>query len=344
MAKGTNKRGEITINDIAKELGIAASTVSRALNDSSKISETTKQKVRKVAEELGYELNLVASSLSKNKTNLIGVVVPNINSQFFARALSGIQDEARAAGYNVIISQTNESYEQEVEVLKVMNSARVDGLIVSLTMETQKTDHFNALVRKNVPIVMFDRVNFSVPGPKIIVDNYEASYKATQHLVSNGCKRIAHLAGNLRCKVFEDRAEGYRDALSKNKLSLLPQFLLACDLTEKDTRDAMKLWMSLDERPDGIVVASASAGLMLASIARSYGITIPNDLAIISLGNERCNELMIPSISAVDMPGMEMGKTAAVNLIETIRSEKIEDRIILKPIQLLMRNSTFKMS
>ncbi|MCU4176142.1 LacI family DNA-binding transcriptional regulator [Carboxylicivirga sp. N1Y90] len=344
MAKGTSKSGEITINDIAKELNIAASTVSRALNNSTKISEATKQKVRKVAEELGYEINLVASSLSKNKTNLIGVVIPNINSQFFAHALSGIQEEAKAAGYNVIISQTNESYEQEVEVMKVMNSARVDGLIVSLTMETKSTDHFNALVRKSVPIVMFDRVNFSVPGPKIVVDNYEASFKATQHLIGNGCKRIAHLAGNLSCKVFEDRAEGFKEALNKNILPLLPQFLLACDLNEKDTREAMKLWMSLDERPDGIVVASASSGLMIASIARSYGVTIPGDLAIISLGNERCNELMIPSISAVDMPGSEMGKAAAINLIETIKTGHIEDRIILKPIQLLMRNSTFKMA
>jgi len=336
------KKREITINDIAKELNIAASTVSRALNDSDKISEATKLKVKKVAQDLGYELNLVASSLSRNKTNLIGVVVPSINSYFFSKALSGIQQEAKDAGYNVIISQTNESLKSEVEVLKMMNSLRVDGLVVCLSVETMNGDHFAALVKKNVPIAMFDRVSYDVPGPKIVVDNYEASYKATEHLAKIGCKSIAHLAGHLGCKVFSERAEGFKDALKSKNLPLLPQFLLSCDLSEKDTQEAFKIWLSQKQRPDGIVVGSASAGLALTGMAKSYNINIPDELAIIAIGNERCNEMMTPSLSAIDMPGEEMGKAAALKLLKRINSGAVDNSIVVKPFRLLIRNSTFR--
>lgn len=336
------KKGEITINDIAKELNISPSTVSRALNNNMKISDATKEKVKAVARDLGYELNLVASSLSKNKTNVIGVIIPHLGSQFFAKALSGIQEVARENGYNVIISQTNESLQQEIEMTRVMNSARVDGLVCCLTMETKEVDHFNVFVKKGVPVAMFDRVSYSVPGPKIVVDNYEAGYVATEHLINQGCRRIAHLGGAVSSKVFQERAEGYQDALKKHGIELLPQYLLSSDLSEQDARDAMRLWMNLSEKPDGIVAASASSGLVLASAAKSLGVGLPDELLIISLGNERCNEFVTPSLSAVDMPGYEMGKAAVEQLIKCIDEGVDESSITLKPIQLLIRNSSFK--
>lgn len=338
----SDKKGEITINDIAKELNISPSTVSRALNDNAKISEATKEKVRAVAHDLGYELNLVASSLSKNKTNVIGVIIPHIGSQFFAKALSGIQEVARDNGYNVIICQTNESVQQEKEMTRVMNSARVDGLVCCLTMETKDVSHFDVFVKKGVPVAMFDRVSYEVPGPKIVVDNYEAGYTATEHLVALGCKRIAHLAGAASSKVFEERAEGFKDALQKNGLPLLSQFLLSSDLTEQDAREAVRLWMNLPEKPDGIVAASASTGLVIASAAKNMGVVLPEELSIISLGNERCNEFVTPSLSAIDMPGYDMGKSAVNQLINCIREEREDSSITLKPIQLLIRNSSFK--
>jgi len=342
MSVPDKRKGEITINDIAKELNISPSTVSRALNDNAKISDATKERVRKVAQDLGYELNLVASSLSKNKTNIIGVIIPHIGSQFFSQALSGIQEVAQAKGYNVIICQTNESVQQEVEMTKVMNSARVDGVVACLTMETEDVSHFDVFAKKNIPVAMFDRVNYAIPGPKIVVDNYEAAYLATEHLVTIGCKRIAHLAGSLASKVFEDRAEGYKDALKKHGIPLLSQYLLSSDLTEKDARDATKLWMSLPEKPDGIVAGSASSGLLIASAAKSMGVKLPEELSLISLGNERCNEIITPSLSAVDMPGLEMGRSAADHLIKCIKKGKVDGGITLKPIQLVIRNSSFK--
>ena len=342
MSKLNSNKGEITINDIAGELHISPSTVSRALNDNVKISEATKERVRKVAKDLGYELNFVASGLSKNKTNIIGVIVPHIGSQFFAQALSGIQEVAQSNGYNVIICQTNESVEQEVEMTKVMNSARVDGLLACLTMETEDIGHFNVFSKKNTPVAMFDRVSYAVPGPKVVVDNYEAAYLATEHLANTGCKRIAHLAGSLSSKVFEDRAEGYKYALQKNKLPLLPQFLLSSDLSEQDVRDAVMLWMSLPEKPDGIVAGSASSGLLIASAVKVFGVRIPEELSLISLGNERCNEMITPSLSAIDMPGLEMGRSAASQLIKCIKKGVADNSITLQPIRLLIRNSSFK--
>ncbi|TRX70960.1 LacI family DNA-binding transcriptional regulator [Carboxylicivirga sp. M1479] len=335
-------KSEITINDIAKELKISPSTVSRALNDNAKISDVTKRKVKAVAQDLGYELNLVASSLSKNKTNIIGVIIPNIGSQFFAKALSGIQEVARSHGYNVIICQTNESVQQEIEMTRVMNSARVDGLVCCLTMETKDFSHFDVFVKKGIPVSMFDRVSYSVPGPKIVVDNYEAAYVATEHLINLGCKRIAHLAGVSTSKVFEDRAEGFKDALTKYELPLLSQYLLSSDLTEQDARDAIRIWMNLPEKPDGIVAASATTGLVIASAAKSLGVQLPEELSIISLGNERCNEFVTPSLSAIDMPGYEMGKSAVKQLIKSIADGELDNSITLKPIQLLIRNSSFK--
>ncbi|TAJ14741.1 LacI family transcriptional regulator [Marinilabiliaceae bacterium JC017] len=335
-------KSEVTINDIARALGISASTVSRSLNDSSKISEKTKSRVREMAVELGYELNLVASSLSKSKTNLIGVIIPRLNSQFFSQAVSGIEEVARQSGYQIIICQSNEDFTKECEMAKVLYSTRVDGVVACLSKETTTVEHFNVFIQKKVPVAMFDRVSYAIEGPKVVVDNYEGAYRATEHLIASGCTRLAHLAGPQNCKVFQERAEGFRDALKKAGLPLLPRHLLASDLNEKDVRDSMALWMGLKEAPDGIFTASATSGLLMLNLVRNYNVRVPEDMAFISFGNEPCNELITPSLSAVDMPGLDMGKAAAKHLVDAIEKKQNGDGIFLKPIQLLIRNSSFR--
>lgn len=335
------QQGKITIVEIAKELNISTSTVSRALNDNSKISDATKQRVREVAKKMGYELNLVASSLSKNKTNLIGIILPKLNSHFFSNALSGIQEIAKGKGYQVIICQTDESSDQEKEMVKALNAARVDGVIASLTVETRDISHFDVLKRNKIPVAMFDRVHFDIPGPKIVIDNYEGAYRATEHLIKTGCKRIAHLAGPQECKVFEERAKGFTDALKNNGVSLPPQFLLASDLNEKDAHDAFQFWMNKKERPDAIFTSNVTTGLIINTLSKNHGIKVPDDLSLITFGNEPCNEYIVPSLSAVEMPGKEMGKSAAAHLINAIESKKEDNRVEIKPFQLLIRNSSF---
>ena len=335
------KKG-ITINDIASALEISPSTVSRALNNSSKISEETKQKVWETASDLGYELNLVASSLSKRKTNVIGVILPVINRFFFSQILSGIEEVAYEHGYRILIAQTNESVVREQEILRMFSSTRVDGVIACLSLETRKVDHFIQLKKNGTPLVQFDRVHYDVDCTKVIVDNYDGANRATEHLIKSGCRRLVHLGGPMGIKVFEERANGFREALKANGLPIESHSILSTDLTAKDVRDSLRYWLELPEPPDGVFTASASTGLALLHMAKSFQIRIPEQLAVISFGNEPCNEYIEPSLSAIEMPGFEMGKSAAKFLFTEISNKNIPPSTIIKPLQLLIRNSSFR--
>ncbi len=332
----------ITINDIALSLSIAPSTVSRALNSSPRISEATRHKVLQKAQELGYELNLIASSLSKHRTGTIGLIVPNINQFFFSQAVSGIEAVTRENGCRLIIAQSNESLEREKEILRMFNSYRVDGIIASLSIETSDIAHFEVFHNKGLPFVLFDRVHYGLDCTKVVVDNYEGAYKAASHLIASGCRRPAHLGGPRKNRLFRERADGFTDALAKHAVPLLPNFLLSTDLTPTDVRDAMQLWMKQPEPPDGIFTASASTGLLMTRVARSYQVRVPDDLALITFGNEPCHEYTVPSLSAIDMPGYEMGSTAAMHLFRAITDPKSEKKLVIKPLQLYIRNSTHK--
>lgn len=332
----------ITINDIARSLDIAPSTVSRALNDSRRISEATRQKVRQKARELGYELNLIASSLSKHRTGTMGLVVPNISQSFFSLAVSGIESVTRENDCRLIIAQSNESLEREKDILRMFQSYRVDGVIASLSIETNDISHFKELQDKRIPLVLFDRVHYGLECTRVVVDNYEGAFKAASHLISSGCRRPAHLGGPLKNRLFRERADGFAEALAKHGTPLLPNFLLSTDLTHTDVQDAMRLWMNQPEPPDGIFTASASTGLLLTRIARNLHIRIPDDLALITFGNEPCHEYTVPSLSAIDMPGYEMGSTAAEHLFRAVSNPKTEKKLVIKPLQLYIRNSTLR--
>ncbi|NME70062.1 LacI family DNA-binding transcriptional regulator [Flammeovirga aprica] len=336
------KKESVTISDIAKKLNIATSTVSRALNNNEKISEATKKKVQDVALELGYEISLAASSLVKKSTNLIGVIVPKVGSEFYADVINGIQEKAQEKGYKVIICQSDENVKQEIEMTKVLNATRVDGVIACLSMETKSVEHFKAFEKNNIPIVMFDRVSYDINGPKVVIDDYEAGYVAANHLIKIGRENIAHLSGNTQVKAFEDRTHGFKDALKEHKLPLHPQFLLSCDLSEKDIRTALKMWMNGAQKPDAIITSSAQSGLILTTVLKSMGYNIPEDLSIITLGNTASNEFITPTLSAINIPGKEIGRASFDEIFTCIKEGKSSNNISVKPIQLLIRNSSFK--
>jgi LacI family transcriptional regulator len=335
-------KSNITITALAKALKVSPSTVSRALNDSNKISEKTKTRVREKAKELGYELNQVASSLSKNRTGMLGVIVPEIKSYFFSRALSGIEGVAHDSGFQIIIAQTNDSYKRERDICRMLQSARVDGVIASLSLETTDVGHFELLQKNNTPVVLFDRVNYELDCTKVLVDNYEGAYLATEHLIKTGCKRPVHFGGPPNCRLFHDRAEGFREALKRHGLTIDPDMILATDLTGKDVRDALKLWMNSGQTPDGIFTATASTGLLILHLLKTYNVSVPSEIAIISFGKEPCNELIEPSLSSVEMPGYDMGRTAVSHLINALSGRIIGHPTIIKPISLQIRNSSFK--
>lgn len=335
-------RTTITINDIARELNVAPSTVSRALNNSPKISEKTKELIRNKASELGYDLNLMASGLSRNKTNIIGVLIPAINSHFFSLVVSGIDDVAHPAGYRVIIAQSNDSYLREQEVLRMFSATRVDGVIACLSLETRDVTHFDKIRKNGIPLVLFDRVSYQVDCPRIEADNYDGAMQAVSHLIKTGCKRIAHLAGPMESRVFHERARGFQDALKNAGLPLYPGFLLSTDLSFKDTQEAMRLWLSLPEPPDAIFASGADSGLLITRMAREAGIDIPSKLAVVAFGNQPANEYIVPALSSVEMPGYDMGQSAMRFLLNEIDEHPARLQTSIKPVQLIIRNSSFR--
>lgn len=335
-------KSKVTISDIARELNVAPSTISRALNNNSQISEKTKELVQKKAAELGYDLNLHASSLSKKSTNIIGVVLPNITQHIFSQIVNGIESVAFDEGYQIIIAQTNESVIREKEVAQMFNSLRVAGVIAYLSVKTIDVSHLEKFKKSGIPLVLFDRVDSSLDCHKVIVDNYGGAFQAVSHLIKIGCKKIAHLGGPTESKVYYERAKGFIAALEAEKLELYPRFLLSTDLTHEDVRSVFKIWMSGDHKPDGIFVAGSDAGLLLIKIAGELGIKVPDELAIVTFGDEPANEYIDPSLSAIEMPGFEMGSAAIYELFEDIKGRSNGSKTIVQPLQLIVRRSSFK--
>lgn len=337
MSKAT-----ITINDIARELNVAPSTVSRALNNSSKISEKTKKLIQAKASELGYDLNLVASSLSRNKTSIIGVVVPTISSYFYSQAVSGIEEMAYDAGYRIIMAQTNESFEREQEIMSMFSATRVDGIIASLSLETRQITHLQKLKKNHIPLILFDRVNYSIDCHRVVIDDYDGAFQAASHLIKMGCKYPAYLGGPLGCKVFKEQARGFEDALKKHHIELLPQLSLSTDFSQKDVQDSIKLWLSLSQRPDGILVSDSAAALLVSRLVTGSGIRVPDEVAIVAMGFEPAHEYIVPALSSVEKPGFEMGRAAISHLIDEIEGRTNEHQTIIKPVQLVIRSSSFR--
>ena len=223
------KFNQVTIKDIARELNISPSTVSRALKDHPDISVDTKKAVNALAEKLNYQPNIVALNLRQKKTNTIGVIIPELVHFFFSTVISGIEDVAYQAGYNVILAQSNESYTREVAHVKALFNSRVDGMLLSLSRETTNFDHVESIISKGVPIVFYDRMYNSPTSSKVIVDDYAGAKEAVNHLISQGCKNIAHLVGAPNLIISIDRLRGYKDALRDNKIEIKEELIFSCD-------------------------------------------------------------------------------------------------------------------
>lgn len=339
-----NKKPSITIHDIAKKLNISASTVSRALNDNPRISKATKEKIKALALELGYEPNTIASNLRNQKTNTIGIVVPLINRHFFSSFISGVEEVAFSAGYNVIISQSNDLLEKEKKIVRSLFSNRVDGLIASLSMQTDEFDHFQMFTNKNIPLVFFDRVVPQLRANKIVVDDFALGFKATQHLIDQGYKRIAHLAGPTVLNTYHGRMEGYVSALKKNKLPVEKDLIIYNRLTRMDGEEAIKKLLALPSPPDAAFCGNDTSALSMIVYMKKIGIQIPQDFGIIGFSNEPFSEVVTPSISTMKQPAFEMGVKAAELLIQEIenKGKTRKYKTITMPTELVIRESSFR--
>lgn len=338
------KRQTTTIKDIAKELGISPSTVSRALKDHFEISQETKEAVKRVAKELNYQPNSLALSLRYSKSNTIGVIVPEIVHFFFSTVISGIEDIAQSRGYNVIITQSNESLEREVMNIQTLFNNRVDGVVVSLSKESYDHSHFEALMQKGLPIVFFDRVAEDLESSKVTVDDFLGGYQATQHLIQQGYKKIAHLAGPSGLDITHDRMEGYKKAHEEAGLAIDEGLIVTDKASNESDAYAAIFDLLKTKNPDGLFASNDLAAMGAIKAAQKYGKNVPIDFGVVGFSNWQFTALTNPSISTIEQPGFEMGQHAAELLLKQIDGgeEDVPFETIKLPTSLIARESSKK--
>lgn len=317
---------QVTIKDIARELGISPSTVSRALKDHPDISPETKKAVNELADKLNYQPNIVALNLRQSKTNTLGVIIPEIVHFFFSTVISGIEDVAYSAGYNVILTQSNESVEREKIDLKALFNSRVDGMLMSISRETTSFDHIESILSKGMPIVFFDRVYDNPQLSKVLVDDFEGAKEATLHLIEQGCKRIAHLEGPPHLAISTQRLDGYLEALKQHKIAINKELIIACPLGSiEEGKVATEKLLRLKTQPDAIFASNDLAAMGSMQAIKEKGLKIPNDVAVVGFSNWFFSAMMEPPLTSVDQPGFEMGQEAARLLIRHIEIKGKDD-------------------
>lgn len=329
-----------TIKDIAREVGVSISTVSRALRDMPEISEETKKRILEYSKEIDYQPNMVATSLVKRNSHLIGVLVPNMD-YFFATAVKGIDEAAMEAGYTVVISQSNESYGRELANTQRLINSQVDGLIVSLSSETQNLDHFKRIQKKETPLVIFDRDCPDIEASKVMLDNELGGCLATKHLIEGGCERIAFLGAQKGLAISIGREKGYRKALKEAGIPYRPELIIHGEFDKDDAYIRTMEELRKSQKPDGIFAVSDRLAIGAYMAIKDKGLRMPEDIALVGFNDEPITSLLFPSISSVSQPAFEMGKMAARLFIEQLNSdEEYENKVVYFKPELKIRDSS----
>ncbi|ALJ03728.1 LacI family transcriptional regulator [Pseudalgibacter alginicilyticus] len=337
------KKEKATIHDISKSLGIDSSTVSRALNDSPRVSKTTKDAVIQKAKELGYQKNSLASNLRTNKTHTIAVVLPRISRHFFSTVIAGIEETAYEAGYNVIICQTLDILDREKKIMSTLISNRVDGVIISISMETTNYEHLEAYRNLNNPIIFFDRPCDLENCTNINIDNFHASFMTTEHLIFEGCKHIAHFSGSQNIELYRQRKNGYLAALKKHNIKVNDHYIFESNLSEEDGINSAKKLLKLGT-VDGLISANDTAAIAAMQYFKSQGIKVPEDISVAGFNNDPISAVIDPSLTTINQPAFDIGKRASSLLLELIESKSTntDTPSTVLNSELIIRNSSKK--
>lgn len=337
----------ITLKKIAKEFGVSISTVSKALKDSHEISEETRGKIKAFADYYNYKPNSLALQLRNQKTSVIGVIIPEIVHHFFSTVIQGIEQYANSKGYSVMVCLSNESYEKEVSNFSVLTNGSVDGLIVSIARETQENqmyNHFNALIKDDFPLVLFDRIIDDVQCDKVIIDDIGGAFKATNHLAEIGAKRIALITTQDYITVGSLRKEGYLKSLITNKIPVDETLIYKINDNE-DLYEQIEKIINVPNPPDAILAVNEIYAAIALKIAKKRGFIIPSDIAIIGFTSGLISEFTDPSLTSVEQHGDLMGRQAAELLIDRIENTAPKEfqKEVISP-NLKIRESTLSMS
>ncbi|MDR6845486.1 LacI family DNA-binding transcriptional regulator [Flavobacterium granuli] len=337
-------KAKATLKQIAKELDVSVSTVSKALNDSPEISEQTKIRIKEYAKLKNYKPNVIGLNLKNRKTKTIGVIIPNILNSFFAKVFSGIEKVADENGYNVIMCISNESLDKEAHTLEMLSNGTIDGFVLSISEEAQKLQdysHFNSIINDGTPIVMFDRTTDEVECDKVIVDDFDSGYNATQRLIDLGCKNIALISTVDNLSVGKLRADGYLKALEDNNVAVNDNIILRTD-SEIDLIDKINDLYS-NNLVDGVFALEENDSVAALKVGVKKGYKIPKDLQIIGFADGiLASRRLSPSMTTVSQHGIEIGEVAVKLLIDRLESKeehKPYETVVIKT-QLKEREST----
>lgn len=331
---------KVNIKQLAKELNLSISTVSRALRDSYEISADTKKKVFALAKQLNYQPNPNASGLRGQKTKTIAVVIPEMVNDFFSLVIGGIEKVTQEQGYYLLFYFTHGDYELEVSFINTLANGRVDGVLLSMSRENNDNSHLLELNKNGIPLVLFDRVSDNLDSVKVTSDNYESAVTATRHLVDAGCKKIAYLQVHKNISIGKIRMNGYLDALQGSTRQ--QPLIVECSNENDETFETIEK-MLLEEKPDGIFASVEKLAVICYRVCEKINLRIPRDIKIISFSNLQTASLLNPSLTTITQPAFDMGEAAAKELLNIInkksRSASKDKHVILKSL-LMKRKST----
>jgi len=332
----------MNLKQLAKELNLSFSTVSKALRDSHEISIGTKNKVLAKAKELNYQVNPLASSFRKQKTKTIAVVIPEVVNDFFGPVINGIESIAQEKGYHVLIYLTHDDMQKEVAITQLLQNGRVDGIMMSLSAQTSNTTHLEVLKEKEIPLVFFDRIPEHIDVPKVTTDDYNSGIKATEHLIENGARRIAFLSISQKLSISNKRMNGYLEALKRNKIKQENNLVLSFDRDDAKNNDLIRELLKRKNRPDAIFASVEKLAVTTYEICAQLKLNIPKDIKVITFSNSYMAGLLNPSLTTITQPAYEIGREAASILFKLVEKKLpyfLPEKTVLKS-QLIERNST----
>lgn len=329
----------ITIKDIARELNISVSTVSRALQDHPDISERTKSLVRDCAKKLNYKPNLIASNLRTCKNTTIGVVIPELTHHFFSSVLNGIEQTANEAGYQVLICQTCEDVEKEIQAVHTFIGSRVAGILVGVSKQTTDLSHLKEVLANDIPLVLYDRPCPSLKCDQVVSDDYRGAYNAVEYLIQTGCKRVMCFVSCMHLEVSRRRYQGWRDALQAYQMPISPDMIVECDSRSKAIIDTPVILQS-ENRPDAIFCVNDDCAAGVLHVAKILGVKIPDDLAVCGFSDAAICKATVPMLSTVQQHGIEIGRNATKRLLLRLDGNTQIPQTEMVPTDLIVRETT----